>query len=168
MTTSSKSLAASSKSDLAKIAKRYHLDLIVLFGSQAAARARPDSDWDVAVRGIKPGWIGARRVAEWKWKEQVMGAVATAIPARGEIDISFLNHATPLFIFEVARHGKPLYERKPTSFIEFQSYATRSYDDNAKFFYLVREYLEKRFGERPGSKTRRAKTSEPRRVSQRT
>ena len=162
--THSDSKQKGSEESLARIAKRYHLDLIVLFGSHATGRARADSDLDIAVRGIKPGWIGARRVPEWKWKTEVMGAVASAIEARCEVDISFLNRATPLFLFEVARHGKPLYQRKPTDFIVFQSYAARRYDDNAKFFRLTYQYLERRFGEKPRPKPCRAKTSKPRQV----
>ncbi len=143
---------------LAKIARRYHLDLIVLFGSQATGRARRDSDADIAVRSNKPGWVGARRVPEWKWKEQVMGAVASAMDMRYDVDISFLNHATPLFLFEVARHGKPLYQNKPTDFIVFQSYAARRYYDNEKFFRAREAFLREWLNETRRPKTRSRKT----------
>src|SRR5581483_6461621 len=43
--------------------------------SQAKQRARPDSDIDVAVRADKPGWVGTRRVPQWKWELDVIGAV---------------------------------------------------------------------------------------------
>ena len=150
---------------LARVAARYHLDLIVLFGSQATGHARADSDLDVAVRGYKPGWIGARRVPEWEWKTEVMGAVASAVDGGHEVDISFLNRATPLFLFEVARHGQVLYEKKPGDFTAFCSYAARRYYDDEKFFRLTRQYLEKNFGDHRRPKTRRTKTRQSQSIS---
>ncbi|MDE3087894.1 MAG: nucleotidyltransferase domain-containing protein [Chloroflexota bacterium] len=132
-----------SKQSIAKVAKRYHLDLVVLFGSHAKGYARPDSDMDIAVRASKMNWIRARRVPEWKWKLEVIGAVAGAVDVHNEVDVSFLNRAAPLFLFEVARCGKPLYQSKPTDFIIFQSYAARRYDDNEKFFRARAEFLRK-------------------------
>ena len=45
------------KSRLKRVSHSYHLDLIVLFGSQAKGRARADSDLDVAVRAYSPGGL---------------------------------------------------------------------------------------------------------------
>ena len=153
-----------SQAQIGKVARRYHLDLIVLFGSRAKGHARASSDVDVAVRAFKPGWIGKRRVPRWKWNLDVIGAVSSAVDDRRDVDVAFLNRATPLFMFEVARYGKLLYERKSGDFAVFRSYAARRYDDNAKFFWLTRQYLEKHFGT-PGPKTRRAKTGESPKIS---
>jgi predicted nucleotidyltransferase len=151
-------MIAMDKKRLARVAARYHLDLIVLFGSQATGRARADSDLDVAVRGYKPGWIGARRVREWEWKMEVMGAVASAVDGGHEVDVSFLNRATPLLLFEVARQGQLLYEKKPGDFTVFRSYAARRYDDNDKFFRARTESLRRWLGETRRSETRSRKT----------
>lgn len=156
------------KSRLKRVAARYHLDLIVLFGSQAKGRACADSDLDVAVRAYKPGWVANRRVPRWQWQLDVIGAVGAAVEDKHEADVSFLNHATPLFLIEVARHGQLLYEKKAGDFIVFKSYAARIYYDNEKFFRLTEQYLEKEFGGKPTTRTHRAKAEEPQAVSKRT
>lgn len=150
---------------LRRVARRYHLDLIILFGSHAKGRARPDSDLDIAVRAYKPGWIGTRRVPRWRWQLDVIGAVGNAFDYKYEVDVSFLNRATPLFLDQVARHGKLLYERKPGDFLTFKVYAARRYEDNEKFFGMTRRYLEKVYGERARSSAHRSKAGVPQAVA---
>jgi predicted nucleotidyltransferase len=125
---------------LQRIARQYYLDLIVLFGSQAKGQAQSGSDLDVAVRWTKRSRRGiARELA-------LVGELVDAIRGDGDLDVVFLNGASPMLLFEVARSGIVLYERRPGDFMQFQSYAARRYDDNTKFFKLQEAYLKKRYG----------------------
>jgi len=123
------------KTNLKAVARKYKLDLIVVFGSQVNGRAVAGrSDVDVAVR-FRPE---ARR------SESVFGLyadLADALQTKAEIDVSILNGASPLLLYEVAADGVPLYERTPTTFLCFWSYAARRYDDNRKYFVLCEQYL---------------------------
>ena len=74
-----------------------------LFGSRSTGKNRPDSDYDLAVLWPEPfdpieGFrLAARMESELR---SLCG---------GEVDLVFLNQASPLLMFEVVRHGKVLY-----------------------------------------------------------
>lgn len=113
---------------LRDVAGRYDLDLIVVFGSQATGRARPGSDIDLAVRWVRCPWNDPDR------ELALVGELTEAVWGDGGLDVSFLNGADPLFLFQVASDGQALYERQPGDWIQFRSYAARRYYDAQKFF----------------------------------
>jgi predicted nucleotidyltransferase len=124
---------------LTEVARRYDLDLVIVFGSQAQGQARPGSDIDVAVRWIRRDW------EDVEGELALIGELTEAIWGDGDIDVSFLNGASPLLLFEVACSGVPLYERQPGGFTLFQSYAARRYYDQSKFADLQGKYLKERY-----------------------
>ncbi len=124
---------------LKRIARRYDLDLIVLFGSHAKGRAREGSDVDVAVRARRRRWGDA------DWELGLVGDLADALESGGEVDVAFLNGADPVLLFQVACQGVPLFEAEPAGFAQFRSYAMRRYDDNRKWFERRRRYQEKKY-----------------------
>lgn len=121
------------KQKLKEAAKRFALDLIVLFGSRATGLARTDSDVDIAVRTRTPR---EARTVEWEWA--LMTALDEAIG--GDLDFVLLNDAPPLLMFEIATEGKPLHEAEPDTFLEFQLYAAKRHYDNQKFYDLAWQY----------------------------
>ena len=124
---------------LTEIARRYNLDLVIVFGSQAREQVRPGSDIDVAVRWLRRDWEDVER------ELALIGELTEAIWGDGDLDISFLNGASPLLLFEVACSGVPLYEGQPGDFNLFQSYAARHYYDQSKFAEIQSEYLKERY-----------------------
>mgnify|MGYP001608221333 CR=1 FL=1 len=127
------------KKKLRAVAQKYKLDLIVAFGSQVKGRAIAGrSDLDVAVRLAPDAKRGGRVLS-------LHSALAQALQADCELDVSILNGAPPLLLYEVAIDGVPLYERTRTTFLRFWSYAMRRYYDNHKFFLLCRQYLRERY-----------------------
>jgi len=126
---------------LERISHRYDLDLVVVFGSQATGHAVPGSDVDVAVRMMHRAW------EEPEVELDLVGELVDVLRGDGDVDIAFLNGASPLLLFEVARTGIPLYQREPTTFFEFQSYAARRYYDHQKFLAWQSAYLKKRIRE---------------------
>lgn len=123
---------------LKQVARKYGLDLVVAFGSQVSGRTRAASDMDVAVR-FKPG-----RARSGSLELEVASQLDSVFPETLQLDVSFLNDASSLLLFEVATRGKPIYELKPLLFWQFQSYAARRYDDDYKFRLRREAYLQDR------------------------
>ena len=96
------------------------LELVVLFGSAAKGRARPRSDLDIAVRGDGPADLDA------------LYLILAPRVGTDRLDLVDLRRAGPLLAFEVARHGRLLFERAPGAFRGFQAFASRRYCDTAK------------------------------------
>jgi predicted nucleotidyltransferase len=123
---------------LKRVARKYGLDLVVLFGSHARGRALARSDVDIAVRRQRG------RIEPDSLKLEIAGALERAFPEAAEVDVAFLNEASSLLLFQVANTGRPLYERRPLIFWQFQSYAARRYDDDYKYRLRRDAYLERR------------------------
>jgi hypothetical protein len=88
-------------------------------------------------------WRQPRRSKFDGLKLEIAGALEPAFPEAPEVDVVFLNEASSLLLFQVASTGRPLYERRPLLFWQFQSYAARRYDDD--YNRLRRDaYLEQR------------------------
>jgi len=126
---------------LKQVARKYGLDLVVAFGSQVSGRVHAASDVDVAVR-FRPG-----RARPGSLQLEVAGQLDSVFPETLQLDVSFLNDASSLLLFEVATRGKPIYELRPLLFWQFQSYAARRYDDDYKYRLRREVYLEKRVKE---------------------
>ena len=77
------------------------VELVVLFGSVARGRPRPDSDLDVAVRCDGPADLDALYLL-------LAPRLASSL-----LDLVDLRRAGSLLAFQVARHGRLLYERGP-------------------------------------------------------
>jgi len=60
-----------------------------------------------------------------------------------KIDLVLLNHASPLLKFQVARTGKPVYQKKPGIFAGFCSRALREHNDAGIFYRATEAYLKK-------------------------
>ncbi len=96
------------------------VEVVVLFGSTAKGRARPRSDVDIAVRGDGPADLDA------------LYLILAPRVGTDRLDLVDLRRAGPLLAFEVARHGRLLFERAPGAFRSFQALASRRYCDTAK------------------------------------
>jgi predicted nucleotidyltransferase len=101
---------------LPRIAERFGLELIVLFGSRPRGRARRESDTDMAVLSRPGRSLSAARHMD------LAETLARALRAPEGIDLVRLNRASPLLHFEVARR----------------------YDDNRKFFDALERYVARR------------------------
>ncbi len=96
------------------------VEIVVLFGSMARGVSRPDSDVDIAVLCDGPADLDA------------LYLLLAPRLATGALDLTDLRRAGSLLAFQVARHGRLLYERNPGTFRSFQSLASRRYCDTDK------------------------------------
>jgi len=121
------------KQKLKGVARKFKLDLIILFGSKARHQQKKSSDLDLAVRtGIK------ERGFEWEF-----GLIRALVESLNEanLDLIILNEADSLLLFEIASEGVPLYEKEEGLFVDFQVYAVKRNNDARKFYRLEEEYI---------------------------
>ena len=117
------------KRQLNNITKKYHLNLLYLFGSQAKGAARTDSDFDI-------GYLPTDKFQNQD--EQELVADLNKIFHR-QIDICNLKTASPLLKMQIVKNGIFLAgERKAR--INFQVKAISSYLDTAFLRRLTYEY----------------------------
>lgn len=99
-------------------AREFSLDLLILFGSRATGRARPDSDTDIAVRSNK---VLSRE------EEMTLGVRLDAhFP---NVEIVDIRKASPLLLGAIGSDGKLLYEARASLFSEFKIFAWNQYLD---------------------------------------
>jgi predicted nucleotidyltransferase len=118
------------------------LDLVVLFGSTARGRRRPQSDLDVAVRFAPPRPTPPTLDEE----VDVEGALLQLLKPPCELDLVLLNGASPLLQWNVARYGIPLFSTSADTWNTFRIRASRIYEDTAKFRRRQWEVLLQRLG----------------------
>ncbi|MFH1112108.1 MAG: nucleotidyltransferase domain-containing protein [Patescibacteria group bacterium] len=120
------------KLKIAKIAKKFQLKLIVLFGSFANGKHRKDSDLDIAV-------LGSREVF---FNEQVSLTNELTLIFNQNVDLSVLNRANPLLLFQVSKNPILLYGRRE-DFLKFKLHAFNAYNDYAPYFEMEKNLNKK-------------------------
>ncbi len=109
--------------------------LLILFGSRAAGRARPDSDWDVAV-------VADHKLSLEEYGVYIQEAARILDANEDKIDIADMWSASPLMQQFVAKDGK-LLRGDPFLFTRFKVLAWKRYLDTAKFRRLRHEALQR-------------------------
>ncbi len=113
-------------SEVAAVAEKEAIDLIVLFGSAARNRLGRESDVDVAVRFRhgRPGFEVEARVA---------AELDQALRPPRELDLVLLNQASPLLLALVAAEGVVLFEPSAEVWPLFRLYARKRFEDTEKY-----------------------------------
>lgn len=113
------------KLEIAKVAEKFQLKLMVVFGSFANGKQREDSDLDIGVLGLE----------EISFKEQISLMSELAVIFNKEIDLSVLNRTNPLLLFQVSKNSVLLFG-KQEDLLKFKLYAFKSYHDYAPYFAM--------------------------------
>lgn len=121
--------------------RNHGISLAVIFGSQATGRAVPGSDLDLAV------WLEEQRLLSneqeaARARRQLLRDLIDYLET-GSIDLVILNRASPLLKFQVARNGKPVYQKTPGLFAGFCSRALREHNDARVFYQATEKYLQR-------------------------
>jgi predicted nucleotidyltransferase len=119
-TTPGPSIPAGAEETLRSALAAADLDLLVLFGSRATGRVTTRSDVDLAIQCREPADL-----EQWH-------VILAPLVGSDRLDLVDLRRAGPLLAFEVARTGRPLFERQPGTFRAFQALAARRYADTRK------------------------------------
>lgn len=122
--------------EIAHLANKHQLMLIILYGSRASGVADEDSDWDVAVM-FKHGkrskdWLRVfRKLEEFFNRELDFAEVSSS--------------SNPLFRWEVFRDGVPLYEDEPGRFDEEQRVARWIFWDTERLRKISWQIIEENY-----------------------
>jgi len=124
------------KNSVQKLAEKYGLDLVMLFGSYAEGRNTKNSDIDIGyTKAEKLSFGDEIRLAE---DFQNIFKIERA-------DIVYISGASPLFMYMILQNGQILFERDSTVFPNIYTYALKRFEDNKplykmRFDYLCKEY----------------------------
>lgn len=122
------------KPEIEKLAKKYNLSLVLLYGSHAKRNIRTDSDIDLAVLGVKP--VSTDDII-------ALSNGFAQIFEVNEIDVKSLHKTDSLFRYQVMQNSVLLYGRN-YDYLTFKSYAFRSYHDSKDLLRLKEVLIRKR------------------------
>ncbi len=117
------------KTKIAKIAEKYGLDFVVLFGSQATGRTHPKSDVDIGV------------ISHSKFDILPLMTDMDKILGRDDVTVVDLSRASPTLMRAIVAEGKLLYEREEAMFLKWKYYAIRVWMDTDWLRALGRKRL---------------------------
>ena len=122
------------KPEIAKVAQKHNLALVILYGSQATGKARDGSDVDIAV-------LGKKRFPP----EQIISLYSDFddVFKVKELDVKSLHNANSFFRYQVVKDGVLLYgDSHQYNF--FKLYVIRYFQENKKMRELRDFMLKKR------------------------
>ena len=114
--------------------RRFGVESLWVFGSEASGRARPESDLDVAVLFSRPP--SAVELAEAR-------AEGAALIDRA-LDLVDLDTASPLLAYQVLKHGRLVTDRNPRRRYRFTAGVPARRED----VLLMRRPIEERLARR--------------------
>jgi len=119
--------------DFEKIAKKYSLRLILLFGSAVSSKLHPRSDIDIAVLSEKPD-------LSLESYSNLLFDLQRRFPKR-EVDLAIINRADPLFLKKITENCRLLYGN-PRELAKLKIYAFKRYVDHQKYFNLEKKFAQ--------------------------
>ncbi len=120
------------KKEAEKVAKKYNLSLVVLFGSQATGKTHPKSDVDIGVVGereldmMETGGIG----------------IDLSYDLKAEVDVANFSRVSPLVLRSMFKNAIPLYEKIPGLFYQYKIYSFKVFVEARPLALLRRKSLE--------------------------
>lgn len=126
-------LTPQQKKKFKEIAKKYDLNFLALFGSQATGLTHPKSDFDIAYSPKKEIDYG---------KEYEMNIELMRVFKSPDVEVVNTHKGTPLLNYYVAFQSQLLAETTIHSFAQFQTYSFKIYIEAKPLFKLQREYIK--------------------------
>ena len=129
-------LSPKQKEKIEKIAEKYHLKLMLLFGSAVAGNMHKESDVDVAYLPEKNlGFNG----------DVMLNYELTDVFGTDKIDTVDLKKAPPLLMDGIFKNHKILFCNNITVYNQYQIYANRRFIEAAPLFKLKRTLINNYF-----------------------
>ncbi|MBU4481663.1 nucleotidyltransferase domain-containing protein [Patescibacteria group bacterium] len=123
------------KANIRKIAKKYDLNFVVLFGSRVSGLVHKRSDIDLA--------YSAKKFLDNRKEYELIGEFQRAfnLGSKVEIELVNLDNAPPLLAKGIAFKGNLLTEITPHSFAYFQMYAFKLFVEAKPLFALRDKFI---------------------------
>lgn len=123
------------KDRVAKLAEKYGLRLVFLFGSQVTGRTHKESDFDF-------GYISSRELSITDEGYLIIDLMPVA-KVRDERLINLVNFkkASPLLLYSALNNAQLLFEDKPGFFSNIQAYAFKLFVETQPLYRLKAERL---------------------------
>ena len=119
---------------LKKIAKKYKIKLILMFGSEVNKKTHKMSDVDIGVLLEKSGFSFTKY-------SSLMENFQKIFPGR-EIDLAIINNADPLFLKKIFENCQLLFGKKE-ELAKLKLYSFHQFCDYQKYFDLEREFAKR-------------------------
>ncbi len=120
------------KNNIAKLAKKYDLKLIILFGSSVDGKKHKNSDIDLGILSEK------RNLSD-----SLLNVIADLISVFGnQVDVANLDYANPLLLHQVSKNSELIFG-KEVDFQKFKLYAFHRYNDYQPYFKLEQQTNQK-------------------------
>lgn len=120
---------------LNSVVEKYHIVLLLLFGSRAKGNNSPESDLDLGVLFKSDAFD----------RSEVISDLISVFPDY-DLDLVILNHADPVLKFEIISNYRILYCVDPEVFINFYTNTVKQYNDIRKFLKQEELYLNNYLG----------------------
>lgn len=104
-----------------KLAQKYSLELLLLFGSRITGQIHKESDYDIAYL--------SRRPLDLDDEGRLIIGLLAIVGEQDERLINLVNirKVTPLLLYAMTSRCQVLYEREPTKFAILRAYAFKKY-----------------------------------------
>lgn len=123
---------------LKKIAQKYFLELLLLFGSQASKIIHKESDFDVA-------YLNERDLTLEEEAELIIRL--SPIFKSENIDLVNLKKAPPLLFYAIFENCEILYEKEPLIFANLRAYAFKKYIETKPLYKIKFQRLQEKIAE---------------------
>lgn len=122
---------------LKKIAQKYSLELILLFGSQVSKKTHKESDYDIAYL--------SKNSLDISEEGQLMLKLAPLlrIPLE-EMELVSLRNTSPLFLKEVFSNAEVIYAEDNLIFDRYKIYAYRLFEESKPIFENMEKILKRK------------------------
>jgi predicted nucleotidyltransferase len=119
--------------DFSPLIKKYDIHLLLAFGSYQTERFTKDSDIDL-------GYLAKRDFSPEEELQLLKDLIM--LYRRDRIDLVNVGKTSPLLMYEIATHGRVLYEEND-SFLRFKLKASARYADTGHLRRLRQSYLDR-------------------------
>lgn len=125
------------KPEIKKLAEKYGLSLVVLFGSCATGKTHAKSDIDIGI---------AKR--QNSWSEDLSSVIIeieknlSDVLKRDDIEVIDLYDTSPTLMRSIVEEGKSLYESSPGEFDDWKLFAIRVWMETKWLRDRSREHLK--------------------------
>lgn len=128
------------KDSIQKLAEKYEIKLVMLFGSSARGTETKKSDVDIAVLGDKDFY-------EKNYSDFLFEMAKLEDIERREIEVVPISDRNPILLYHIFKDGIALYKKSEEEYFRIINWARFIYEDNKRFFYgrekSIRERLKK-------------------------